>query len=143
MGAGAGGLARRKEPLQVVLDLVGCRVLASGLLRGPFAHPTPDPLGQRFPDPYPSHDLVGEGGIGRNLGEASKLRIQELPTLHFAPTVGAGIQMLLDNGFLLGRKPLIQEFLNLLRGQMPHVTVKSHRSKLLSFACGPLRELTA
>jgi hypothetical protein len=52
--------------------------------------------------------------------------VEEAPPLDLALTQGANRQMLLDHDFLLRRKLLVQEFLDLLRGQMAQVLGESH-----------------
>jgi hypothetical protein len=125
----------RNQLLQVVLEATRGNV---GLLDPPLsscAQPSPDQAGHRLAGGNLLEDPTGEVGTRFQIPQVPQVREEEAPSLHFLLTRRTGAKVLPYLGFLSRRKPLVQELLDLLRGQMPHVGVTVHSLSLLMVLC--------
>jgi hypothetical protein len=125
----------RNQLLQIVLEAARGNV---GLLDLPLpscTQPSADEAGHRLTHRNLLEDPTGEARTRFQIPQVPQVREEEPPSLHFLLTCRTGGKVLPYLGFLSRRKPLVQELLDLLRGQMPHVGVTVHSRSLLMVRC--------
>jgi hypothetical protein len=142
VGLQPGSRLSREEVLKVVLNAPSRDVGLFAPPRLPRIQPSmrPPPNGLRklgFLE-----DFLEKGGPRTEFRKARKIGEEKTPAFRLTLAVGANVKMLPHHRFLPGSQLLVQELLDLLGGQMPHITVQCHLDELLLVCRCPLRRVT-